>query len=98
MKAKQPREIADRWNTSGKQEPEYVGEWHLFVWPSRTTRLAYYVGYRTYMFRGKTRFAWLCSCMGYWTASKDNKINGTECYHIRQLKEEVEGEIGEELS
>lgn len=90
MKPKQPRAIVDRWQTTGNKAPEYVGEWHLFVWPPKSGDTAYYVGYKTYMFRGKLRFAWLCSCAGYWYATKDNKPNGAECYHIKDLIRQID--------
>jgi len=87
---KQPRDIFDRWVETGERQPEWVGEWHLFTWPSSQINMPpYLTGYRTFLFRGRLKFAWLCTCAGYWYAAKDNKVNGTECRHIKELVNQV---------
>lgn len=90
MKPKQPRDILARWAKGEEPQPEYVGEWHVFVWPAKALKLPSYVTmWRTYKIGRSIQFLWACTCAGYQFTDEDT-VNGEECTHIRQLKEQVD--------
>lgn len=97
MRHKDPHEIFRRWRDLKFKErhPEYVGEWHIFLWPGSAGG-HYLTGYRVVKTGRTSGFQWICGCAGFHFASKEDKppvVNGTECYHIKQLKEQVEDQL-----
>lgn len=91
MKSKARREI-DKWvKNAEKRAPVYLAEGRVFLFPSESQVQGQQHHLVTWMYRQTPKRVFeefACSCLGFFYSDKD------ECYHIKQLKEEIEAERG----
>jgi len=90
MKSKARRAI-DKWvKDAEKRAPVYIGEGRVFLFPSGGDWPNAHVV--TWVFRQTPKRVFeefVCDCLGFFNNGNDS------CIHIKQLKEEINAEVGE---
>lgn len=99
MRNKSPKaihETLEKWARTPfyKKAPTYIGEWMMFLWPSRT-KPHNLVGYRLVRVRGRDVFHFICSCEAFGFTPPNTRLNGDECPHVRELAIQLQEKFDE---